>query len=482
MTYEEWSAMQGTGSTGDTDAPLLPLFREDDERNTLEQLRLDDEVAALAQATGVSMLELVRELYPITRSITGPGLRATVRRLSEIVPLKITEVPTGMRVFDWTIPDEWCIEEAYIEHESGQRFADLRQCNLHVVNYSVPVETSLTLSELRPHLHSIPEHPDWIPYRTSYYQRDWGFCLADRQLRSLPEGRYRVLIKSTLAPGALTLAEYLHRGAIEDEILVFAHDCHPSLANDNLSGVAVAVHLAAFLRTRKTRYSYRFLFCPTTIGSVAWLALNQAHLGRIRHGLVLALLGDSGPLQYKKSRSGDRPIDRVSWHVLRNEFPGAQLRGFAPWGYDERQFCSPGINLPVGRLTRTPNGEFDEYHTSADNPDLLSAASLGGAWLACVKIFEALEADRRYINLSPMGEPQLGSRGLYRAMGGHRGIAQQQLALLWMLNQSDGGTSVLDIAERSNLPINLLADAALASEKAGLLARTGPGPEFLRNA
>lgn len=440
----------------------------------MEQLRIDDQVTALAQATGASMLELVRELYPITRSITGPGLRATVRRLGAVVPLTITEVLTGTRVFDWTIPDEWCIDEAYIEHESGQRFADLRACNLHVVNYSVPVEMTLTLPELRPHLHSIPEHPDWIPYRTSYYQRDWGFCLADRQLRSLPEGRYRVVIRSTLAPGGLTLAEYLHRGAFEDEILVFAHDCHPSLANDNLSGVAVAIHLAAFLRTRRTRYSYRFLFCPTTIGSLAWLAMNEANLGRIRHGLVLSLLGDSGPLQYKRSRAGDRPIDRAAWHVLRREFAGSRLREFAPWGYDERQFCSPGINLPVGRLTRTLNGEFDEYHTSADNPDFLSSTSLGEAWLACLKIFETLEADQCYVNLSPKGEPQLGRRGLYRATGGHQDIAERELALLWILNQSDGSTSLLDIAERSNMRIGLLADAALASEKAGLLSPTRP--------
>jgi len=440
----------------------------------MEQLRLDDQMTALSQAAGTSMLELVRELYPIMRSITGPGLRATVRRLSAVVPLNITEVPTGTRVFDWTVPDEWRIEEAYIENESGQRFADMRDCNLHVVNYSIPVEMTLTLSELRPHLHSVPEHPDWVPYRTSYYQRDWGFCLADRQLRSLPEGRYRVVIRSTLAPGSLTLAEYLHRGAIEDEILVFAHDCHPSLANDNLSGVAVAIHLAAFLRTRKTRYSYRFLFCPTTIGSLAWLAMNEANLGRIRHGLVLSLLGDSGPLQYKRSPTGDRPIDRAAWYVLHREFPGSQLREFAPWGYDERQFCSPGINLPVGRLTRTPNGEFDEYHTSADNPDLLSPTSLGEAWLACAKIFEALEADRCYVNLSPKGEPQLGRRGLYQAMGGYRDIAERQLAMLWMLNQSNGNTSVLNIAERSNMPIGLLADATLALEKADLLSPVQP--------
>jgi aminopeptidase-like protein len=437
----------------------------------VKQLRLNDQISALAAKTGADMHALVRELYPLTRSITGPGLRATVQRLAEVFPLEITEVPTGTPVFDWSVPDEWSIDEAYIEHESGRRFADLRNSNLHVMGYSVPVDMKLSLAELREHLHSLPDHPEWIPFRTSFYTKNWGFCLADRELRLLPEGQYRAVIRSQLAPGSLTLAEGVHHGRSDDEILVFAHDCHPSLANDNLSGLVVAIHLAAFLRQSETRYTYRFVFAPATIGSITWLATNEAKLKQIRHGLVLSLLGDSGPLHYKKSRTGGLPGDRAAWHVLRTEFPGSQLLEFSPWGYDERQFCSPGINLPVGGLTRVPNGEFDRAHTSGDNPDFILAESLGQAWLACLKIFEAIEANGCYQNLQPKGEPQLGRRGLYRSTGGYyAGIVDRQMALLWLLNQSDGSASLLDIAEKSGLPVAVLARAADDLTAVGLLA------------
>ena len=437
----------------------------------MRALILDEESIAAATEKGQTMHALVRELYPLTRSITGPGLRATVKRMGAIVPLEVTEVRSGTPVFDWSVPEEWSIEDAYIEHESGRRFGELRRSNLHMVGYSIPVDTTMTLAELRPHLHSLPEHPNWIPFITSYYKPGWGFCLAHHELQSLPEGRYRVVIRSQLGPGSLTLAEHVHHGVSEDEVLVFAHDCHPSLANDNLSGLAVAVQLAAFLAQRTTRYTYRFVFAPATIGSITWLAMNESKLARIRHGLVLSLLGDGGPLHYKKSRGGNHAIDRSAWHVLRTEFPGSRLLEFSPWGYDERQFCSPGINLPMGRLTRTPDGEFIEYHTSADNPDFVTADALAQSWLACLKIFEAIEADVRYVNLSPKGEPQLGRRGLYRSTGGYyAGMPDRQMALFWMLNQSDGNTSLLDIAEKSGLSAGVLARAALDLQAAGLLA------------
>lgn len=437
-------------------------------------LRLDDRVVEDAARAGVDMHELVRRLFPLPRSITGAGLRATLQQLAQVVPLAVTEVPTGTPVFDWTIPEEWSIDEAYLEHESGKRFAEWKSNNLHVVAYSTPMDRVLTLDELRPHLHSLPDKPDWIPYRTSFYERNWGFCLADRVRRGLPSGRYRVVIRARLAAGALSIGEFKHRGANDDEILVFAHTCHPSLANDNLSGIAVATHLAARIARSTTRYSYRFVFAPSTIGSIAWLATHRAELGRIRHGLVLSLLGDAGPLHYKKSRAGTSNIDRIAAHVLHTQFPRARLREFEPWGYDERQFGSPGINLPVGRLTRTPNGEFPEYHTSADDVDFVSAESLGQAWLACLRIFEALEADRRYVNLQPFGEPQLGRRGLYQtgAGGAYVRLPEQQFALFWVLNQSDGTRSLLDIAERSGLSMHVLACAADDLVRAGLL-KTG---------
>jgi aminopeptidase-like protein len=419
------------------------------------------------------MLALIRELYPIGRSITGPGLRATVARLSQIVPLQVHEVASGTRVFDWTVPDEWSVEEAFIETPTGQRVVDLRTSNLHVLGYSLPIDAEMTLAELRPHLYSLPEHPDWIPFRTSYYSPNWGFCLADRVLKTLPEGRYRVRIRSQQTPGSLTLAEWVHPGATTDEVLVFAHDCHPSLANDNLSGLAVAINLAAFVRSAPRHYTYRFVFAPATIGSITWLASNEGSLSRIRHGLVLSLLGDRGPIHYKETRAGSHPIDRAAWHVLSTEFPGSRRLDFQPWGYDERQFASPGLDLPVGRITRTPNGEFPEYHTSADNPDFLSADALGESWLACLKVLEAVDCDSSYVNLRPKGEPQLGRRGLYRTTGGHQDVPARQLALLWVLNQSDGNRSLLDIAERSGLPFSLVCSAAADLERVGLLAAAG---------
>jgi aminopeptidase-like protein len=263
----------------------------------------------------------------------------------------------------------------------------------------------------------------------------------------------------------------VHAGTSDDEVLVFAHTCHPSLANDNLAGLAVATHLAAFLRGRSTRYTYRFVFAPATIGSITWLALNRERWPRIRHGLVLALLGVPAPLAYKPTRDGASTIDRIARHVLATEFTGARMREFSPWGYDERQYATPGVNLPVGSLTRSGPGEFPEYHTSADDLSLLDDTALGESWLACVSIVAALESDATYVNLSPCGEPQLGRRGLYGTTGGHANVADRQLALLWVLNQSDGSRSLLDVAERARLPFPTIAQAAHDLEAAGLLRR-----------
>lgn len=422
------------------------------------------------------MHALLAELYPLGRSLTGRGLRATLQRLGAEAPLQIDEVASGTPVFDWTVPDEWTIDEAYLEHESGHRVVDYRAHNLHVVGYSRPVDRWLTLDELRPHLHSLPEHPDWIPYRTTYYKDDWGFCLAHRQYERLSPGRYRAVIRSALAPGSMSIGQCVLRGDTSDEVLIFAHTCHPSLSNDNLSGLVVAIRLAAYLEQCATRYTYRFVFAPATIGSIAWLALHFSQLHRVRHGLVLSLLGDRGPLNYKRSRFGQAAIDRAATQVLQRQHPGGRIIDFSPWGYDERQFGSPGIALPVGRLTRTPNGEFPEYHSSADNPDFVTASSLGESWLACLRIVHRLERDVCYRNLSPYGEPQLGRRGLYRSTGGHQSVPDQQMAMLWLLNQSDGSTGLIEIAERSGLPFDSLCRAADDLVGAGLLTAEADAP------
>jgi aminopeptidase-like protein len=419
---------------------------------------------------GPAIYALIERLFPICRSITGDGVRRTLDILGEHIALERHEVPTGTPVFDWTVPPEWNIRDAYIKAPDGRKIVDFGKSNLHVVSYSTPVRTHLPLAGLKPHLHSLPEHPDWIPYRTAYYNQDWGFCLPHRQLESLTEGEYEVVIDSELKDGALSYAECLVPGESGDEVLVFAHVCHPSLCNDNLSGIGVAVQLAKFLASAPRRYSYRFVFAPATIGSITWLSRNQANLGRIRHGLVAAVLGDPGMLHYKKSRYGDAEIDRAVQCALRDRGTEFKILEFSPWGYDERQFGSPGVALPVGRLTRTPNGCYPEYHSSADDLALVRPEFLADSFRAYGEVFAILERNRCYRNLSPKGEPQLGRRGLYRKTGGQQGIPDRELALLWVLNQSDGDRSLLDIAERSGLAFASVAAAAQDLEAAGLLA------------
>jgi aminopeptidase-like protein len=422
------------------------------------------------ESAGSGMVALIRELFPICRSISGEGLRRSLAKLDELLPLTMHEVATGTELFDWTVPKEWNIRDAYIKDSSGHRVVDFQQNNLHVVNYSAPVSARMSLSELRPRLHTIPEHPDWIPYRTTYYAESWGFCLSQRQLESLHEGEYEVVIDSTLEPGSITYGECVLRGQSEDEFLISVHICHPSLCNDNLSGVAVATALARILASASTRYTYRFLFVPGTIGPIAWLCRNRDAAQRVKHGLVLACVGDRGSINYKRSRRLTAGIDRAVEHVLRTKGASFAVRDFSPYGYDERQYCSPGFNLPVGSFRRTPHGEYLEYHTSADNLDFVSAGHLADSLTTILEVIDLIESDRRFINLSPMGEPQLGRRGLIGSVGG-KAAKSDQLALLWVLNLSDGANSVLDIAERSGLPFDQIRGAVDALIACGLLER-----------
>ncbi|MER6004465.1 DUF4910 domain-containing protein [Nonomuraea angiospora] len=415
--------------------------------------------------TGAEMHALVRRLYPLCRSITGDGLRQTLEIIGESIPLEITQVPTGTKVLDWTIPREWNIRDASIKDAAGNKVVDFQDSNLHVVGYSVPVEATMSLEELRGHLHTLPEQPDLIPYRTSYYAETWGFCLSQNTLDGMADGPYEVRIDSTLADGYLTYGEYVVPGSSSQEVLISCHVCHPSLANDNLAGVAVAVALAQ--RLSDPWYTYRFIFAPGTIGAITWLALNRERTDRIRHGVTLACAGDSGTITYKRSRRGDAEIDRVFAHVLQDR-PHTVL-DFSPYGYDERQYCSPGFNLAVGSLTRTPYGGYREYHTSADNPDFVRPEAMEDTLETLWTAVRVLEGNRRYQNLSPYGEPQLGARGLYGSLGGRSDTKQAQMAMLWVLSLSDGLNSLLDIAERSNLPFQAIADAAHALQNAGLV-------------
>src|SRR3954470_16425355 len=331
---------------------------------------------------GARMYALVEELYPICRSITGDGVRDTLARIERALPAPMirTEVPSGASVLDWTVPDEWNIRDAWIADARGARVVDFRACNLHVVNYSVPVRARMTLAELRPHLHALPDHPDWIPYRTSYYAEAWGFCLTQRQLDALPDGEYEVCIDSTLAPGHLSYGELVLPGvsaAGANEILVSTHVCHPSLCNDNLSGIAVATALARELAARPSRrWTYRFVFAPGTIGAITWLAQHRDVVPRIRAGLTIMCVGSAHPFTYKRTVVGDSEIDRAAAIVLGDRGAGDPVIDFFPYGYDERQYNSPGFRAPVGSVMRGRHGMFPEYHTSADNLGFVSAARL----------------------------------------------------------------------------------------------------------
>jgi aminopeptidase-like protein len=421
---------------------------------------------------GEESYRTIKALYPICRSITGDGLRQSLRLLQRAVPLELHEVPTGTRVFDWTVPNEWNIRDAYIKDVAGRRVVDFQRCNLHVVNYSIPIHRKMALTELRPHLFTLPETPDWIPYRTSYYRETWGFCLSQQQLERMKDQEYEVCIDSTLEPGHLTYGELLVQGATDDEVLISCHSCHPSLCNDNLSGIATAARLAHLLQGASLRYSYRFLWIPGTVGSITWLARNEPILPRIKHGLVLSCVGDAGPFTYKRSRRGDAEVDRAVEHVLRHSGQGFQVLEFTPYGYDERQYCSPGINLPVGCFMRTPNGCYPEYHTSADDLTLVTPSSLGESFHQLLRVIQVLEENAHYLNLNPKCEPQLGRRGLYRQMGGTKDAGAMEMAMLWILNLSDGQPDLLDIAVRSGLPFDQISAAADALRKADLLTAT----------
>lgn len=420
-------------------------------------------------AIGRELHEMIVRLYPICRSITGDGVRQTLDQISEQIPLVVHEVPTGTRVFDWVVPKEWNIRDAYIKDPDGNKVVDFKKSNLHVVSYSVPVRKRISLAELRKHLHTLPDHPDWIPNRTSYYKETWGFCLSHKTLEELKEGDYEVCIDSTLVDGQLTYGECILNGTRPDEILISTHICHPSLCNDNLSGIAITAFLARLLKTCSLSHTFRFLFIPTTIGSITWLARNESRVSRIKHGLVLTCLGAPGDFTYKKSRRGDAAVDRACHYVLKGMGQPFKVLDFTPNGGDERQYCSPAFNLPVGVLMRTAHGHFPQYHTSADNLEFVTAHALGDAMDKVLSIIALLEADRPYLSTNPQCEPHLGKRGLWLSGDWPFGSAYQQ-PLLWVLNYSDGEHSLLDIAERSGLPFDSVKQAADALVKCSLLA------------
>ena len=410
---------------------------------------------------------LMSELYPICRSITGKGVEKTLRIIRKHVPIKIRRIPTGKKVFDWTVPQEWNIQDAYIRNSKGEKIVDIRKSNLHVVNYAAPIHQKMTLAELKRHIHTIPEHPDWIPYVTSYYEKKWGFCMAHRQFKGLVNDTYEVKIDSRLSDGHLTYGELYIKGQSEEEVLFSTYLCHPSLCNDNLSGVVLSTFLAKILGGKALKHSYRFLFVPETIGSIAWLSLNEEKLGNIKHGLVVTCVGDPGKMTYKRSRRRDAEIDRIVSQVLKESGKPHETIDFFPYGSDERQYCSPGFNLPVGSLMRTPYGRFPEYHTSADDLRFVSPEYLADSLMNYLKVVDVIEQNITYANISPKCEPQLGKRGLYSPKGGDK--RPPVTGILWVLNMSDGTKSLLDIAAQSGLRFEDIKAAADALRKKRLI-------------
>jgi aminopeptidase-like protein len=420
------------------------------------------------------MYDLIKKLYPICRSITGNGVRETLKIIQKHIPLKIYEVPTGTKAFDWEVPKEWNIRDAYIKDSKGNKIVDFKKCNLHVVSYSIPIHKKMSLSELKPHLFTLPDKPETIPYVTSYYKENWGFCLAHSVFKLLKEGIYEVVIDSDLKNGHLTYGELYIPGKIKDEILFSTYICHPSLINDNLSGPAVLSFLAKFVAEAPRKYSYRFLFVPETIGAIIWLSKNEKKLARIKGGLVATCLGDPGPLTYKRSKIGDASIDRIVEKVLIDSGRKYSIVDFFPIGSDERQFCSPGFNLPIGSLVRTLYGRFPQYHTSDDNLDFVKQEFLADSLERYKETIVVLESNETYKNLNPKCEPRLGKRNLYSNISnisnGYTEVSIEGI-MLWVLSFSDGKNSLLDIAFRANMPFALVKKAADLLAKNNLLRR-----------
>ncbi|WP_099864356.1 DUF4910 domain-containing protein [Pararhizobium haloflavum] len=422
---------------------------------------------------GAELHDLAARLYPICRSITGDGVRQTLAVLSEHLPIAVREVPTGTQLFDWTVPQEWRVRSARLRDPGGQIVVDFADNNLHLMSYSAPFRGRMSRQALSAHIHTLPDQPDLIPYRTSYYNRDWGLCMAHSRFSALPEGEYDVEIDTDFVDGSLTYGEYVHPGTSDREFLLSAHICHPSLANDNCSGLAVLTMMAAMLKGRRTRYGYRFLFAPGTLGALAWLAANEERAQRIDHGLIVSCVGDAGRPTYKRSRQGSAEIDRIMAHLVKRR--GGSILDFSPYGYDERQYCSPGFNLPVGLIQRSAFGTFPEYHTSADNLAFIRPECLAQSLDLLCEAIEIAETNWTPLSLNPKGEPQLGRRGLYAAIGGRHSTGASAMGLLWVMNLADGRHSLLDMAERADMPYADIAAAAALLRDHGLLSDASAG-------
>jgi len=423
--------------------------------------------------TGAQMYTFLEKLFPICRSITGDGARQTHRLIKEVLPsLNIQEIPSGTRCFDWTIPPEWNIRDAYLLDPAGKQIANFKKTNLHILNYSTPIDTQLSLEELQDHLYSLPEQPDLIPYTTSYFEKRWGFCLAHNERKALKPGTYRAFIDSSLEPGHLTYSDLVVPGQTEQEILISTYTCHPSLANNETSGPTVATFLAKWLlEGAPHKYTYRFLIGPETLSPIVYLSKHLAHLQKnVIAGFNLTCVGDNRAYSYLPTRQGDTLADRIGKHVLSHIAPDFKCYSFQDRGSDECQYCSPNVNLPVVNLMRSKFMTYPEYHTSADDLDLVSAEGLLGALHVHQRAIESLENNATY-KATTICEPQLSRHNLRPSLGATKGLSSYYKNISDILAYSDGQNSLLDIAEIIDYPLWELYAIATTIEDRGLLKR-----------
>lgn len=440
--------------------PVQPLLKNADFSSTLNQ----------------DMYDLAEKLFPFPRSLTGNGVRQTLAELKGLLPqMSIVEVPSGTKVFDWEVPPEWNVRDGHILDSSGAKIVDFHTTNLHVMAYSAPVDKTVTLAELNKHLYSLPDQPDVVPFVMSYYKRRWGFGIAHAQRQQLLEGNYRVFIDSTLEPGALTYGELLLPGLERKEILLSTYLCHPSMANDNLSGISVTAYLARWLAQQpERRYSYRILFIPETIGSIVYLSRHlETMKANTIAGFVVTCCGDERAYSFVPTRLGDTLADRVSLHVLKHHGPGFNHYSFLDRGSDERQYCSPGVDLPVVSIMRSKYREYPEYHTSNDDLSVITPAGLGGAFEVLRQCLTALENNTRY-QVTVQGEPQLGKRGMFPSVS-IKGSTTPVKDMLNLLAYCDGQHDLIDIGNIIQVPVWHLYDIVDKLLATGLLVEVSPG-------
>ena len=410
--------------------------------------------------TNNEMFDLLKKLFPICRSLTGEGNRETLEIINNIIPLKIEKFDSGTECYDWTIPEEWVIKDAFIKDKDGNNIVSFKSNNLHVVSYSSPIDKFLKLKELKKNLYSDPLKPDSIPYRTSYYKKRWGFCIEYNKLKNLNENEtFHVKIDSSFKKGSLDIAQSFLKGNTDKEILFSSYICHPSMANDSLSGVVLQIELYKFLKKIKSRkYSYRFVFLPETIGAIAFLHKNGEYLRKkLLGGFQLTCLGDNGDFNYKKTKFGNHLIDRISENILKFSGFSYKIRPFWPLGSDERQYSSPGFNFPIGSLMRSVYGEFKEYHTSKDDLNFVNSKSLNETLSLYKKIIKGIELNEKYLRTNPYCEPMLGKHGLYNTLGGENNNNKNYKdAYLWILNYADSYHDLIYIAEKMKVDISTL--------------------------